>query len=89
MTAGRSASLTFIGNRVSWLSATGPNMGSARVYINGSLVSTVSLYSATPVARKLVFGRTFSTTATRTIRIVVVGTPGHPRVIVDQIYVMR
>jgi len=89
VTAGRSASLTFIGNRVSWLSATGPNMGSARVYINGSLVSTVNLFSATPVARKLVFGRTFSTTATRTIKIVVVGTAGHPRVILDQIYVMR
>jgi hypothetical protein len=89
VTAGRSATLTFNGNRVSWLSPMGPNMGSARVYINGSLVRTVSLYSATPVARKLVFGRTFSTTATRTIKIVVVGTAGHPRVIVDQIYVMR
>ena len=89
VTAGRSASLTFIGNRVSWLSATGPNMGSARVYINGSLTATVNLYSATPVARKLVFGRTFSTSATRTIKIVVVGTAGHPRVILDQIYVMR
>jgi hypothetical protein len=89
VTAGRSASLTFLGNRVAWLSATGPNMGSARVYINGTLTSTVNLFSATPVARKLVFTRTWSTTATRTIRIVVVGTAGHPRVILDQIYVLR
>jgi hypothetical protein len=64
-------------------------MGSARVYINGTLASTISLYSAAPVARKLVFGRTFSTTATRTIKIVVVGTAGHPRVVLDQIHVMR
>ncbi len=89
VTAGRSATLTFNGNRVAWLSPTGPNMGSARVYINGTLTSTVNLFSATSVARKLVFTRTWSTTATRTIRIVVVGTAGHPRVIVDQLYVLR
>lgn len=88
-TAGRSASLTFVGNQVAWLSRTGPTFGSARVYIDGTLVKTVSLYSTTPVDRKLAYVRTWTSTRTHTIRIVVVGTAGHPRVTHDQFYVIR
>jgi hypothetical protein len=84
-----SASLTFVGNKVAWLSQLGPNMGSARVYIDGRLVRTVNLHSATKVVRKLVFLQNFSSSGTHTIRIVVAGTSGHPRVTVDQIFVLR
>jgi hypothetical protein len=88
-TSGVSASLTFSGNRIGWLSRTGPVYGTARVYINGSLASTVNLYSATYTDRRIVFQRSWSTTATRTIRIVISGTAGHPRVILDQFFVLR
>lgn len=87
--AGRSASLTFVGNRVGWLSRLGSTSGIARVYINGVLVKTINLNSATTEDRKLVFVRTFSTIGTRTIKIVVAGTAGHPRVTLDQIFVLR
>jgi len=59
------------------------------VYINGVLTSTVNLYSATDQTRRLVFTRSFSSIATRSIKIVVVGTAGHPRVVVDQLFVLR
>jgi hypothetical protein len=88
-TAGRAVSLTFVGNQVAWLSRSGPTFGSARVYIDGTLVKTVSLYSTTPVDRKLAYVKTWSTAGTHTIRVVVVGTAGHPRVTHDQFYVIR
>jgi hypothetical protein len=82
-------SLTFVGNQVAWLSRTGTSFGSARVYIDGTLVKTVSLYSTTPVDRKLAYVKTWSTSGTHTIRVVVVGTAGHSRVTHDQFYVIR
>ena len=88
-TANRSVSLTFVGNQVAWLSRSGPTFGSARVYIDGTLVKTVSLYATTPVDRKLAYVKTWTTASTHTIRVVVVGTAGHPRVTHDQFYVIR
>jgi hypothetical protein len=88
-TANRSVSLTFVGNQVAWLSRSGPTFGSARVYIDGTLVKTVSLYATTPVDRKLAYVKTWTTAGTHTIRVVVVGTAGHPRVTHDQFYVIR
>lgn len=87
--AGRSVSLTFYGNQVAWLSRTGPTYGSARVYVDGTLVKTVNLSSTTTTDRKLAYVRTWTTNRTHTIRIVVVGTAGHPRVDHDQFYVIR
>ena len=87
--AGRSATLAFNGNRLAWLSRTGPTYGSARVYIDGSLVKTVNLNAATVTDRKMVFVRSWSAIGNHTIRIVVVGTSGHPGVVLDQIFVLR
>jgi hypothetical protein len=88
-TANRSVSLTFTGSRIAWLGRTTPQSGSAKVYINGALMATVNLNSATPVDRKLVWSKAFGSVATRTLKIVVVGTAGHPDVILDQIFVLR
>ena len=81
--------LAFNGNRLAWLSRTGPTYGSARVYIDGSLVKTVNLNAATVTDRKMVFVRSWSAIGNHTIRIVVVGTSGHPGVVLDQIFVLR
>jgi hypothetical protein len=54
--AGASVSFTFRGTGVSWLSATGPAMGKAAVYLDGTRVRTVDGYSSTAryrVARTL------------------------------------
>ncbi len=87
--ANASASLTFTGNRIGWLSRTGPIYGTARVYINGSLASTVNLFSASYTDKRIVFQRSFTTSTARTIRVVVSGTSGHPRVTLDQFFVLR
>jgi hypothetical protein len=81
--------LTFTGSRIAWLGRLTPQSGSARVYINGSLLATVNLNSATTVNRRLVWSKAFGSVATRTLKIVVLGTSGHPDVTLDQIFVLR
>lgn len=83
---GAAATYTFTGKQVAWLSRTGPTMGTARVYVNGALVASVNLYAATQQDKQLVFSRSWSTSATRTVRIVVTGTK---RITLDQLFVLR
>jgi hypothetical protein len=83
---GASATYTFTGKQIGWLSRTGPTQGTARVYVNGTLVASVNLATATEKYKQLVFSRSWSTSATRTIRIAVSGTK---RVTVDQLFVIR
>jgi len=86
---GATATLTFSGRSVSWLAAVGPTRGQARVYIDGRLISTPNLYSTTGAARRVAFARSWTSVGTHTIRIVVVGTAGHPRVDLDSFFVLR
>jgi hypothetical protein len=81
--AGASAKLTFTGRSFAWVGSVGPSRGSARVYVNGVLVKTISLYSASTAHRRVLLSLSWSTAVSRTVKIVVVGTVGHPRVDVD------
>ena len=87
--AGAKASVKVTGRGFTWIASRGPTRGSARVYVNGTLVKTVSLYSATTSHRQLVYRLGWSTSTTRTVTIKVVGTAGHPRVDIDALYVWR
>ncbi len=84
-----SATFKFNGNQVAWLSRRSNVSGSARVYINGVLVATVNLHSTTTKVKQVVFTRRFSTVGPRTLKIVVLGTAGHPRVTVDSFFFLR
>ena len=44
-TAGARATMTFTGRSIAWIARTGPNRGVATVYVNGSKVDTIDLYS--------------------------------------------
>ena len=88
-TANSSASVSFRGNRVGWYSRLAPTNGQAKVYIDGALIKTVNLNSATVVDRKLVFTHTWTAVGNHSIRIVVNGTAGHPKVVVDQIFYLQ
>ena len=88
-TAGASATFTVTGNRIGWLSYRSPSSGTARVYINGTLVGTVNLFSSTYQTKALVFSKSYSSVATRTVKIVVSGTAGHPRVTLDSMFAFR
>jgi hypothetical protein len=87
--AGAAASYTFTGRSVSWVAVVGPTRGSARVLINGAVVGTVNLYAQTVGTRRIVFTKTWSTSATRVLTIRVVGTQGHPRVDIDGFVITR
>jgi GH25 family lysozyme M1 (1,4-beta-N-acetylmuramidase) len=77
------ASYTFTGRSIGWVSYRGPNRGKANVYIDGKLSRTVNLYASAYVSRSLVFSATWAGVGKHTIKIVVLGTAGHPRVDVD------
>jgi flagellin-like hook-associated protein FlgL len=87
--ASASASLRFTGRSVGWVATLGPTRGYARVYIDGKLISTVNLHSATGIFRRVAFTKTWTVAGTHTIRIVNLATSGHPRADVDAIMVLR
>ena len=75
---------TIFGSAVAWVAITGPNHGSAKIYIDGVLVKTVSTYSRTPHYRRMVWTRRWGIPfALHTIKIVNLATAGHPRISVD------
>lgn len=86
---GAQLSRSFTGRTIAWLGLRGPTRGKARVYINGTLVATVDLYASTNQPQRIVFTRTWSTSATRSIVVRVVGTAGRPRVDIDGLFVIR
>lgn len=78
-----SAGLTFTGTGIAWVGALGPNRGRARVYIDGTAVAIIDARASTVQRGRVLFSQTWSTVATRTIRIVNLGTTGRPNVTLD------
>jgi hypothetical protein len=81
--SGASATYSFTGSSVSWVSYRGPTQGSAKVYIDGVYKATVSLYATSYYSKQIVFAYNWAANGTHTIKIVCLGTSGHPRVDVD------
>jgi hypothetical protein len=52
-------------------------------------VATISLRTPSAAYKRLVFARSWGRSATHTIRIVVLGTAGHPRVDLDTFLIIR
>ncbi len=86
---GASASITFTGWSFAWIAPVGPTRGSARVYVDGTRVRTVSLYRSAGRNQQMVYLVSWPTRRTHTIKIVNVATSGHPRVDVDAFLVVR
>ena len=60
-----------------------------KVYVNGTYLETVDLYSSTTRHRVVAWQRTWSTSGTRTIAFVAVGTSGRPRVDLDALILIK
>ena len=88
-TKNASAAVSFRGNHVGWYARLGPTYGQAKVYIDGVFNKTVNLFSSTVVDRKLVFTKSWSAVGNHSIKIVVYGTSGHPKVVVDQVFYLQ
>jgi subtilisin family serine protease len=87
--AGATMSFAFTGRSVGLVSPQGASRGDVKVYVDGVLASTVSLFRSTVRSQVIVFARSWSTKSAHTIKLVVVGTAGHPRVDVDGFVVIR
>jgi hypothetical protein len=87
--AGASATFTFTGKRVAWYGPVGPTRGKAKVYLDGRYVTTVDLRRSGFKARARVFDFTWKSSGRHTLRVVVLGTPGHPMVAIDELVVAK
>ena len=81
--SGASARFSFIGSAVAWVAYRGPNRGSAAIYVDGTYRTTINLHATTYHARQIVYAIHWSDVGSHTLRIVNLGTAGHPRVDVD------
>jgi hypothetical protein len=89
LTAGTSARLTTSAQSLSFITTRGPNRGSVRIYIDGALAATIDLNAPTTTYRYVAYTKLWSRVGTHTIKVVAVGTAGHPRVGVDAFGVIR
>jgi subtilisin family serine protease len=83
-----SATYTFTGRGIALVSTRATTRGKVRVYINGAYAGIVDMYGPTQY-RTVAWQKTWSTVATRTIKLVLTGTPGRPRVDLDAFAVLR
>ena len=85
----RAATISMTGRGFAWIGSRGPTRGTARIYVNGVLQATVKTWASTFQHKQVLYQQRWSSDATRSIRIVVVGTSGHPRVDLDAFAVLR
>ena len=87
--AGAAASLRFTGHAFAWVGSVGPGYGNARVTIDGRAAGIVHLHSGTTRRRVIVFAKSWPANGTHTVRIVALGTAGHPLVDLDALLTIR
>jgi subtilisin family serine protease len=67
----------------------GPTSGKARVYVDGVYVQTIDLYRSTSRSKVVLFSRSWSTPGVHSVKLLVSGTSGRPRIDVDAFPVIR
>ncbi len=82
-TTGAKATFTFSGAAVAWVGPIGPTRGSAKVYIDGKYVATVSSYASSFSPARVLYQRSWTIAGRHTIAIVALGTARHPTVALD------
>ena len=86
---GAAATMTVTGRGFAWIGSRGPSRGTAKIYVNGVLQATVSTSASSFQHKQVLYQLRWTTDATRTVRIVVQGTSGHPRVDLDAFVALR
>jgi hypothetical protein len=87
--AGAHLSYTFRGRAIAFVTTLGPTRGKVKLYIDGAYITTLDLYRASTAFRQVIWSRSWSGSASHTIKLVVVGTAGRPRVDLDAFLVLR
>jgi hypothetical protein len=88
--AGASASYKTTGLRsIAIVTTKAASRGSFRVYIDGALKATINCHTTATFYRQVAYQFTWSTPGTHTLKIVVLGTAGHPRVDFDGVLLLK
>ena len=87
-TAGATATYRFTGRSIAIVTTRASTRGKVRVLIDGVAAATVDLRGTT-LYRAIVWQKSWSASGTHTIRLVVLGTVGRPRVDVDAFVVLK
>ena len=82
-TRGKWVQRSFTGRAIALVGSKSPGRGKAKVYIDGVLAATVDFRRSSAAHRQVVFTRSWATARPRTLKVVVLGTSGRPRVDVD------
>ena len=86
---GATARFTFTGRAYALVAPKSSGRGKVKLYVDGVFKSTIDLHRSKGLARVLVATGSWATAGTHTVKLVVVGTRGHPRVDVDGFVVLR
>jgi hypothetical protein len=86
---GATASIAVVGRSFAWVAPVNQRSGKAAVYVDGRYVATVNLYSRVSVSRRVVYAIAFPGRGAHTFTIRNLGTPGHARVSLDALIVLR
>jgi hypothetical protein len=87
--AGATATLAFSGRAIGLVSTLCAMCGAVQVWIDGALAATINTNAPATAYRRVVFGKGWSSYASHTIKLVVVGTAGTPRVELDAFEIIR
>jgi hypothetical protein len=88
--AGATATYKTTGVRsIAFVTTKAASRGSFKVYIDGVYKGTISTYSTTTAFRQVVYQYSWSTAGTHSIKIVLKGTSGHPRVDFDAVLLLK
>ena len=85
---GASVSFRFTGRAVAIVAPKGSSRGSAKLYVDGVYKGTVNFHRSSWTPRIVVAARSWTTAGTHTIKLVALGTAGHPRIDVDAFLVI-
>ena len=86
---GATARLVFSGRGIAVLAPRGPGRGKIRIFVDGIDRGTVDTYRSHFLPRRMVFVKTFGSTATHTIVVRVEGTTGRPNFSLDGFIVLH
>ncbi|GAA1896162.1 N-acetylmuramoyl-L-alanine amidase [Actinomadura bangladeshensis] len=86
---GASASWTFTGRAAGLIFKRASYLGAVHVYVDGTKIGTLDTRASTTAYRQLTWGGTWATSGKHTIKIVVAGTSGRPKVGIDGLIYLR
>jgi hypothetical protein len=88
-TAGASATYTFTGRGIALVSTLSASRGTVRVYVDGVYQGRVDPSHAPTVFHGVAWQMTWSSSRTRTLKLIVDGTAGRPRFDLDALAVLK